>query len=1160
MGWTDEQKTAIEYSDGSAIVSAAAGSGKTAVLVERVKRIIMDKEKPVNADEIVLVTFTQKAAEELKVRLERALIKAEEENENDEYLRKQRIRLEDARISTISAFCMRILREYGSSADLFDGEEGEGLTLSHDFGVLDESESAVMINNALSDVLEDFYKNGDENKKAVLYDWYGDEKDAALEKSVKYVYDFMKKLPDAEGSIKKWLEMYKNPDKHFDALKKEMYEKTILPKVKELKEIVEKLGDYDGDKEGYNKDGNAYAKGAKAIIKELWENLGSPDVLDDYEEPYNAVLKIEELSLGRSVPRNEKGAEIKNARDVMNENLPEIKEKCFFTLNLKEHFSNIYPVLSALVELARKTDEEYSMRKRLKNKIDFSDAELLVIKLLRDDETAKNIKKNIALIIVDEFQDSNDIQYEIFLRLSDNKKNLFFVGDIKQSIYRFRGANPRVFNRVSKDSEFFKLITLNKNFRSSDKVIDTVNKIFEGTMTEEVGEVEYNEETMLYQGKPYESDDSYKTELIRFSGGNVKLIRRAEADYIARRINEMVESGFMVTDNGEKRPCTYGDFAILMGRYKTNAFIYKKALDAAGVPYIAREDGAFTDYYEVKLILSLLRVIDNPYKNLDMAAVLTLPPYNFTPDELCELKLSGKAEGEKPHQSLYSGLKTYAEKNEKAKKFYNELKELREFSSEHSPEQLMRKIYDESDMVSAILAMFDGDKRDSNIKRLISYARKYSENGVKGLCDFIAYMDNLKRTNINVAQGENAALAENSVQIMTVHGSKGLEFPICIIANLDTSDTSGCTTSLTDSTNKVKLSHAGKIVADIDEGIGLQVVDKNNRIISGSYTYSNVEKSIINQETSERMRLLYVALTRAKEKLIITAPVKNIKNIGGHLKWIMDSKAVILKESDKKKKDEDDIESTDESEIVVRRVIDCTDYKPFKPAAREEMEEEGVEIKLSGEYRYSALSGFRAKVTATQIGVKSVDDFAETRERGDRFFKTPSFIKAEKTALLSGKKRGDAYHKVMELLDFSKSEDILDELYNDGKLTEAEWKCVRKEDIKGFLESDLCKRINKSPRVEKEFPIFCQYTPENFPEDEEKPFIQGIADLFFVEDGEIVLVDYKTNRNITEEELKEEYVGQLKIYSAALEKVTKKRVKECYLYSFDKNKAILVDF
>jgi len=376
MGWTDEQKEAIEYCGGSAIVSAAAGSGKTAVLVERVKQIIMNKENPVNADEIVLVTFTEKAAGELKERLEKALIKAEEENENDEYLRTQRMRLEDARISTISAFCMRLLREYGSSVDLFEGEEGENLTLSHDFGVLDESESAVMINNALSDILEEFYKYGDEEKKSLLYDWYGDEKDVALEKSVKYIYDFMRKLPDAEGSISKWLEMYKNPDAHFERIKKELFGNSISPEGKRIFEVISVLKDGDDKNVIYGEDGDEYVKEAKKIARRISELLSRTDVLEKCEEVYGELLKIEPVSLGNKVVKGVNGAEIRNARDILSNNLADIKEKCYLTLNLKEHFKAIYPVLSALVELAEKMDAEYTRRKRLKNKRDFSDAEL----------------------------------------------------------------------------------------------------------------------------------------------------------------------------------------------------------------------------------------------------------------------------------------------------------------------------------------------------------------------------------------------------------------------------------------------------------------------------------------------------------------------------------------------------------------------------------------------------------------------------------------------------------------------------------------------------------------------------------------------------------------------------------------------------------------
>ena len=1128
MGWSDEQLEAMNYSGGSVIVSAAAGSGKTAVLVERVKRIIMDKENPVNADEIVLVTFTQKAAEELKVRLDKSLAEAEEKNGGDEYLRSQRIKLDDADISTISSFCMRLLREYSSAVDL-----------SPDFGVLDESESAVMIDRTVSDVLEEFYKNGEKDTKALLYEWYGGESDLALERSVKYIFNFMRKLPDREKSLAQWLDVYENPDKYYDSIKKEIAERYLIPALAEMKKAGENLiGEFDEKAE-------PFIESVKEVIEKAEAYINGTE--DD-------LKRLAELIPPTFNSRGMKGdlEPLKEAREVMKKTLPTLIERAGLIVNLKDHYSRTYPVLKALIGLSKAVDAEYSSRKRLKNKIDFSDAELLVIELLRDEEIALNIRNSISVIIVDEFQDSNDLQYEIFCRLSRNMNNLFFVGDIKQSIYHFRGANPRVFNRVieeaHKEGSPFKHIVLNQNFRSSDKVINAVNYIFEGTMTKKVGEVDYNEEHKLTQGKTYDSDKSHIAELIRFSGGNVKEIRKSEAGYIAERIKEMVESGFLVTEGETKRPCRYGDFAVLMGKYKTNAFIYKKAFDERNISYVAKEDGVFTDYYEIKLILSFLKIIDNPYRNADMAAVLMLPPYNFTPDELSEIKYARTDEIEYPNRFLYTGLNAYASVNPKAAEFMADLKSFREFSREHSPEQLMRKIYDESKIVSVILAMFDGDKRDSNIKRLISYAKKYSENGLKGLSDFIEYMDNLVRSDINTAQAENAEITGNSVQIMTVHGSKGLEFPICFISNLSTGVGRTVDTSLRDPSHKYSFSHAGKIVADIDKGIGLQVVDRKNNLIEDTYPFISIKSDISEQEESEEMRLLYVALTRAKEKLIITAPVKNPDKIGGHLKWISNSKAAsaVVKNKD----------GTDEKVLDIKPTF--MNYKPEIGKDENSGNKPKISIRLAEKYPYENITRYRAKVTATQVGVKSVDDFAQTTDHVDRFLKSFSFMNDGGEKALSGKKKGDAYHKVMELIDFSGDASQVECLYEKGMITEAERDCIDIGQIEAFLNSGLCRRIINAERVEKEFPIFCQYTPEDFPEDEEKPFVQGIADLFFVEGGELVLVDYKTNRGVTEKDLIEEYTGQLKIYSEALEKTTTIKVKECYLYSFTLNREIKV--
>ncbi len=1094
MNWTDEQREAINFRNGSAIVSAAAGSGKTAVLVERVKRILTDEENPVNADELVIVTFTEKAAGELKTRLNNALTAAVKENPHSEYLKNQLLRLEDASVSTISAFCMKLLRGNSAAAGL-----------SPDFSVLDEADGRVMYDKSLEAVMEDFYENGNQAGRELVYDWYGGENDGELLSNITYIYSFLRTVPDVEKALSLWSMLYENPEENAPKYQILQLRKLSSRYITGMKKILS----------------GAYAENEKCeeLLKK-WRNLVG--IME--EAAKNADLHSALSAAAAEVPtcpRKTKDFDstyIKGINDSLKDDWKKLAAEINYSVRFTDDVKKSAPVFRIITDLAKRTDDEFTKRKRLRNKVDFADMEILALKLLRDEKTAGDIRKSISVIIVDEFQDSNDMQYEIFSALSRNKSNLFFVGDIKQSIYRFRGANPLVFSRILEDSDFTP-IYLNKNFRSNSAVIDSVNGIFEGTMTKELGEVDYDDNAKLVQGAEYTVSDEHKTELIRIFGEKMTDAREKEAAYIAQRIKAMVNSGFMVKNKDDTyRPCCYGDFAVLMGKYRTSAFIYKKAFRKAGIPYEAKDDGAFTDLFEIKLMMSLLKIIDNPYHNVALAAVLTLPPYCFTAEELAKIKLCG---GES-HKKLYSGLLKYASENEKAADFLKEFRELREFSEEHSVEQLIRKIYDESDVVTAILAMPDGDKRDSNLKLLLSYAARFSDGGTRSLYDFTEYMETVSNSDVKLACAHGAEYSENSVKLMTIHGSKGLEFPVCIVANLSSA---------------VRPSRVSKIVADIDYGIGMQVVYNKKGLVTNTLLHSLIKRLSEGQEQSESMRLLYVAATRAREKLIFTAPVTSDEGHKSHLKWIMESRAV---------------------KTGLINVNNLYDYEPTEESGKEEGSAKEIIVKPFTEYKYKEYSAIPAKVTATQVGVKSVDDYAEKSSGMNRFLRMPSFTKGDEPKKLSGKKKGDAYHKAMELMDFSGSAGQLDSLYERGKLSAAERNSISDEEITEFLESGLCERINRSGTVHKEFPIFCEHIPENFPDDEEKPFVQGIADLFFEEDDGIVLVDYKTNVGQNEEQLIEEYSGQLQVYANAISRMTGKRVKECYLWSFTLRKEIKV--
>lgn len=1098
--WTPEQERAITYKGGAAIVSAAAGSGKTAVLVERVKRLILDESDPVNADEMVISTFTNEAAAELKARLNKAIDDELIKKPNDRRLIEQRLRLGDAYISTISSFCLTLLRRNSTAAGLRPG-----------FSVIDESEGKLIYNQSRTAVMEDFCENGDPVERDRLYDWFAGETDKRIEDALDILYNFSKRVPDAQKFFADQLLYYSDPDNAGSAAASAFFERQTASAVPRLRELCDEFEQAAAD---------TPAEGCAAEWRALCETAEKIKTGSDCETIYSTQLADATVPV---LPRKTKNFDNSALKEIHTELTGEWKE---FMLSVglfvrrKGDLSTCLPVLRTLIKLVERLDDEFSARKRDKGRVDFNDIELMTLKMLRNEngepsDIAAETAKSIKVIIVDEFQDSNEIQYEIFRLISDNKRNLYFVGDIKQSIYRFRGADPHVFSRLTKDPDFT-VIDLNTNFRSCAEVIDSVNGIFTGTMTEELGDVDYDSRCALVQGASYETGEENRTELITFGGKNAEESRRNEAAYIADRIKQMTAEGFRVTDHGVKRPCRYGDFAVLMGRYSANIEIYKAAFDKAGIPYDAKDTEEYTDFSDVKHAISLLKVIDDPYSDADLAAVLMREPYMLTENDMAEIKLAaGRG------KSLWTGLNRYASDNRHAAAVLHEINDFRKFAEENSAERLIRKICDDSMLIPAAEVSPNGAKRSTNLRKLIYYAEMFSGGESASLYDFISYMDNIRKGRITLAQAKGESTG--SVRMMTIHGSKGLEFPVCFVSNL-----SSRPRNISD-----------EIICDPDCGIGMKVCDSERMIKINTQTYKMAADENARLSLSEEMRLLYVAATRAKEKLIFTAPTSRGEP-GLHYGWVLNSRA------------------------VKNGLIEVRNYAEYTPTAEAEAPaDDSADIKLPafGAYIHSDVSLVPAKVTATQIGVKSVDDYAVSSDKIERFMRLPSFLTKTSSARLTGKKRGDAYHKVMELLDFSAKADdvprILDELHENGKLSDAERLTVSETDIAAFLASNLCARAAKSGDVNREFPIFCEYVPNagewNITDwtNEEKPFIQGIADMFFIEDGEIVLVDYKTNSNTTAKMLIDEYRGQLEVYARALSEATGLNVKQKLLYSFE---------
>ncbi len=1101
--WSKEQKTAINFRDGSAIVSAAAGSGKTAVLVERVKQIICDEKNPVPADELAIMTFTNKAADELRQRLMNEVA----DLGDTPYIREQIIRLESADISTISSFCLNIVREFATTA---------GLTPS--FSVLDTSEVQAMRVTALERTMERLHAEFSDREILLLHKYFAETDDSGIENAVTGLYDFTRNLPDIKGFLKRHESTTsRRPAKKAAKYLRELAEDCVI-KVK-----VAAMGMVDSAESEKMSD---YCM----QFADLAHRLVDIDIFDP--DNITELYDITSFKPDGKMPteKGEYSGGVKLMRELFTESLEKLGLLLPLIRNAEDDLQRTAPAAAALIKLMRVFESEYSGLKRAADGVDFSDLEQLTLTLTEDESIRKKLRSRFRYIIVDEFQDSNDVQYEIFHRISDNGENLFFVGDIKQSIYRFRGANPDVFTYCMAGRSY-KNIYMSKNFRSNRHVIKAVNGIFESVMTADCGGARYSASARLYEAarEIYRESDADK-------GNTAELIlldNVSEQDYIAARIAEMLNEGFLVTDKrtGERRPCRVDDFAIIMRSDTSRAHIYREALARYGIPARAKGDAEYTNLAEINLVISLLTVIDNPYNDIAAATVLMSPLYMASAEDMAQIRLASR-------KSLYSGVIASAEKVPAAKRFLADYRRYRKLMTDSSVTELVRTIYDDGALIAAVSLRYKGEQCVANIRKLFGYTEKFSQNGGGTLSDFLAFFEKTKKNSLQLTPGVTDTGLKN-VTIMSIHASKGLEYPICFVAEAHRHF------NFTDSW--------GRVLFDMDLGIGIVDIDEEKAAIIETALHKAISEKISAATVSEEMRLLYVALTRAREKLIITAETKENKNgtvkipKNSFLEWI-DSSAAVGKK----------VLTAERVRSLAGLPLPEADSESEEEACADPETVERIKSALGGEYAYSALCSIPAKFTATELGVEHKENIlAETTEKVSVFPRKPSFLLPEKN--LTGKKKGDAYHKVMELLDFSdkNAKKQLERLHAAGTLTDAEYACIKAAEIQKFLDSDLCGRAVRAEKMYREFPVFGEIPLSylgvyDIPADcDDKPIVQGIADMFFIEDGKIVLVDYKTNHNVTPAKLIETYKGQLDIYASILSDTFGMPADEAVLYSFE---------
>ncbi len=1236
--WTGEQLDAITERDCGLLVAAAAGAGKTAVLVERIIRRITDADSAVDIDRLLIMTFTNAAAAEMRERIAEAISAALEKNPGSKNIQRQLALLNKANITTIHSFCLEVIR---SNFQLINIDPG--------FRIADETEASLMRLEALSELFEEQYEKEENQIFFDLLECYGgNSDDRALQDLVLNLYSFIQSSPWPG----KWLDEMTEGFNIHEGLDfgETLWGRVLIGSVKlellGLKEMISHAVDILKCAPGLEKYLAIYIDdlaGLGALLKVCTDECGPK-----WDAIYGLFQGLEFKRLppaGKNADK-EKQDYVKRVRDDMKARLKEIKEKVF-TAGSAEIFYDMkamYPVIKCLASLVSDFGGRYTAKKRRKSVVDFNDLEHLCLEILseRDEKggirpsgTALGYRDRYVEILVDEYQDSNLIQ-EIIInmvsRADTDKPNIFMVGDVKQSIYRFRQAKPELF--LDKYSSYppekgnpFRKILLSKNFRSRKEVVDAVNFIFRQIMSVSAGELDYTDIEALRPGAAFAMIDeetavaggATELHLIQTGGadeepageegesgeeqpddGEIPDSIQCEARLVAKRIRELMRPDdqgreFCVFDKAGKeyRKADYRDIVILLRTMKKWSDVFMEELAIQGIPAFADTGAGFFKTSEVQVILSLLQIIDNPLQDIPLLSVLRSPIVSFTTDELAELRL---ADREGP---LYNALQVLAlagesQASKKAASFLKDLQRWRDMSLYTATDQILWQIYNETGYFWMVRAMPAGEQRQANLRILFERARQFEETAYKGLFDFINFVDKLKSSKGDMGSAKILGENDNVVRIMSIHKSKGLEFPVVIL--------SGCG-------KKFNLQDMNKSILFHQElGLGPDVVDHRLRISYPSAPKRAIRVKIKTETLAEEMRILYVALTRAREKLIITGSVSDVPKAvakwakcagarenwlpaheilkgGRYLDWIGPA---LLRHKDcgpfweglgtgghpGGRLIEDpsawDIRIWDKGDILsgkhVRghdrdRLIHWLD-SPDGAGGADDIPEE-IAGRLGWEYKYQRSSQVPAKVSVTEL--KRHFD-ADLLEEADAFsghppapVGKPFFLEGKRG--LSAAEAGTVLHFVMQRLNY-KQDDIreqIGEMVAKRLITEQQAQSVDTDKIRRFFESPLGIRLRTSECVSREVPFNMEIPcHELYPDMQDEShrgetlLLQGVIDCYFEEPDGIVLLDYKTDYAPAGrvERLKERYGLQIGYYARALEMLTGKKVKEKYVYLF----------
>ena len=1154
--WTESQLDAIRARRGTVLVSAAAGSGKTAVLVERVIERLTDTENPTDADRLLVVTFTKAAAAEMRERIERRLLELIREHPENGRLRRQQLLLQQAQICTVDSFCSSIVREFFYL-----------LGIAPDFSVVSDKQQEELMAQSVSEVLSELYAEPD--FQALSDSISGDKNDTRLIGAILKLFTYTRSHPFPEKWLRDMTQMFGGETPAGETA----WGKTALRHAAQVLDFALKLSRDEYELASESADLlKAYGNGISADIALLNTLL---DLVEEGEwDRISAAFQA--LAFGKigtyrgADPLKER---IKTMRESVKKEVTKL-QKLFVSDDAacRAEIRAIRPLAETLTRAVLRFEAIYNEKKRVKNLVDFSDLEHLALRLFLEEtpdgfvrtETARTVAARFDEIMTDEYQDTNDAQDFLFRAISKDNTNRFMVGDVKQSIYSFRQAMPDIFiaykdafPRYDRERDAYPAtIVLDRNFRSRSNVTESVNFTFTQLMSRASGGVDYTGDEKLAAGAVYPEKASCET-CVEFiddiDGAGAEIL---EPQRIAEMIRKMMAEGFTVTENGAERPVAYRDFCVLLRSSNQYAPRYAERLRSFGVPAWAASHGGFFASSEVATILSFLSVIDNPNQDIPLLAVLMSPVYGFTADDMARLR-EGRGK-----ESLYVSL--LRSDDPRCMRVKEEIARYRVLASTMPSDTFITMLCTETGFENIVRAMPEGEGRLANIRLLEQYAAEYESYGYNGISGFVRFIDRLKKNRSDLESANVVSENADVVRIMSIHKSKGLEFPVCIVA--------GC---------------GRRFVPEYDDlrlhptlGLGIRLTDPKTGARCTTLPREAIAIASADSAAAEELRVFYVAMTRAREKLILLSTVKNLDTTLERLsaqitqderitpyavnsassisEWLM---LCALRHPD--------------GEALRRRIGmegDCilhTHYTPWKidvvyPAPQEaeapvQAEPAPVDLALKArieraldfQYPYAAQTELPTKVSASGLAA------VQAGRAGELALSRPAFLGAQG---MTPAERGTALHDFMQFADFQTAsrnpEAELKRLVEEKYLTPEQAQVVDLRRVRRFFSGALGRRILSAEKVCKE-QRFIATVPAKLVqeglqgEDGALPVIlHGAVDCMFEENGALYIVDFKTDRCKDKAELWSRYSTQLKLYSGAMARITGKPVAACMLYSF----------